>query len=102
MRKAARTPAAPEQLLDAVVALFDAAGLDADQRVELLGPIFVTEAVRPYWGEGRSPSAAHAILRARDEELADAVEALSPMLLGRAQARADADKAIRLVEAMLS
>jgi hypothetical protein len=88
------------QLMDAIVALLDAAGIEPDARAELLGGAFVTEAVRPYWKEDRSPAEAHALLCGHDPELADAVEALSPMLLGRAQARADAEQAIRVVEEM--
>ena len=78
--------------------LLDAAGLDRDERVEVLGGAFVTEAVRPYWHEGHDAVAAHRELRADDPELSEAVEAISPMLLGRAEAREDARRAIRELE----
>ena len=94
--------ASASQLMQAIVALLDAAGIEQEARAEVLGGAFVTEAVRPFWEDGRSPEDAHALLRARDAELADAVEALSPMLLGRAQARDDADSAIRSIQAMFS
>lgn len=102
-RKQITVPAGvtPTQLMDAIVALLDAAGVDPDARAELLGGAFVTEAVRPFWKAGRSPSEAHELLRSHDPELADAVEALSPMLLGRAHARSEAGDAIRAIEAML-
>lgn len=94
--------ASASQLMEAIVALLDAAGIEQDARAEVLGGAFVTEAVRRFWEDGRSPEDAHALLRERDAELADAVEALSPMLLGRAQAREDAEGAIRSIQAMLS
>ncbi|HKS91223.1 MAG TPA: hypothetical protein VJQ83_04785 [Tepidiformaceae bacterium] len=94
--------ASAAQLMQAIVALLDAAGIEQDARAEVLGGAFVTEAVRRFWEDGRSPEDAHALLRERDGELADAVEALSPMLLGRAQAREDAGDAIRSIEAMFS
>ncbi len=92
--------ASAAQLMEAIVALLDAAGVEQDARADVLGGAFVTEAVRPFWEDGRSPDEAHALLRERDAELADAVEAISPMLLGRAHARADAGDAIRSIEAM--
>lgn len=92
--------ASASQLLEAINALLDAANIDPDMRTELLGGAFVAEAVRPHWAEGRTAAEAHDALRHHDPELADAVEALSPMLLGRAQAHADAGAAIDAIEAM--
>ena len=92
--------ASAAQLMEAIVALLDAAGIEQETRAEVLGGAFVTEAVRPFWEGGHSPDEAHASLRELDAELADAVEAISPMLLGRARAREDADRAIRSIEAM--
>jgi hypothetical protein len=76
-------------------------GLDYDQRVELLGGMFVTEAVRPYWVAGHSADDAHSLLCARDAEIADVVEALAPVLLGRAEARGDAQRAVAEVTSLI-
>lgn len=78
--------------------LLDAAGLDREERVEVLGGAFVTEAVRPYWHAGHGADAAHRRLQFDDPELSEAVEAISPMLLDRALAREDARRAIRELE----
>ena len=107
MEEAMRTPTARTQLLLQLarscssnevrlllIELLDAAGLDRDARVEVLGGALVTEAVRPYWDQGLDPEEAHAELQVDDPELSEAVEAISPMLLGRARAREDAQRAI--------
>jgi hypothetical protein len=96
-----RDAATAERVIAAITALLDAAGVEPELRAEVLGGAFVTEAVRPYWGSGRSAEEAHALLRHADSEMADAVEAVSPMLLGRAQARRDASETIRAIESML-
>ena len=41
------------------------------------------------------------MLRTADPELAEAVEALAPMLLGRAEARDDAQNAVAEIEELL-
>lgn len=91
----------PGQLAGAIQALIDRAELGAEERVQLLGGALVLEALRPYWGDGRSPGDAHASLRRADPELADVIEAIAPMLLGRAQAHEDAQAAIDAVNALL-
>lgn len=90
-----------EQLAEAVQALLDQSALTPEERVQLLGGALVLEALRPHWGEGRSPAEAHAALRAHDPELADAIEAIAPMLLGRARAHEEARDAVEAVEALL-
>lgn len=100
LARATRTMSAAE-LQATIIELLDAAGLDQDARVEILGGALVSEAVRPYWESGLSASDAHDALARNDEELAEAVEALGPMLLGRANARDDAERAIGSVERML-
>ena len=91
----------PDQIAEAVQALLDQSTLSHDERVQLLGGALVLEALRPYWGDGRSPGDAHESLRLHDPELADAIEAIAPMLLGRAQAQNEAQEALAAVEAML-
>ncbi len=91
----------PGQLSDAIHSLLDGAGLPAEERVQALGGALVLEALRPYWGDGRTPADAHALLRRDDPELADAIEAIAPMLLGRAQAQQDAVAALDAVNDML-
>lgn len=91
----------PDQIGTAIEVMLDEADLPAARRVELLGGLIVVEALRPYWKRGRTPQEAHESLRRDDPELAEAIEALAPMLLGRAQAREDAAAAIDAFEAML-
>jgi hypothetical protein len=88
-------------LADALDALLAHSGLGADDRVQALGGALVREALRSYWGHGRTPSQAHEALRRADAELADVIEALAPLLLGRAQAREDGAQAIATVESLL-
>ena len=95
-------PASLETVRELVSGLLDAAGLDYDQRVEVLGGAFVAEAVRPYWEAGNSADDAHDLLRRNDDELADVVESLSPVLLGRAEARVEAHQALAEIEALLA
>lgn len=92
----------PDQIGTAIEVMLDEADLPATRRVELLGGLVVVEALRPYWKHGRTPQEAHEALRHDDPELAEAIEALAPMLLGRAQAREDAAAAIDAFEAMLN
>lgn len=81
--------------------LLDAAELDFDQRVEVLGAALVTEAVRPYWEVGNSAEAAHENLRRHDPEVADAIEAIAPMLYARAECADQAAIALDEVERLL-
>ena len=90
----------PEHASEAVHALLDQAQLSSDERVQLLGGALVLEALRPYWGDGRTPADAHALLRRDDPELADAIEAIAPMLLGRAQVQDEARAAVDAVNAL--
>ncbi|MFA7248796.1 MAG: hypothetical protein WC273_04120 [Dehalococcoidia bacterium] len=92
----------PEQLSGALQALLDRSGVPAEERIRVLGGALVLEALRPYWSDSRTPAEAHALLRRDDPELADAIEAIAPMLLGRAQAEADARAALAAVAALLS
>ena len=91
----------PERIAEALQALLDGSALSAEARVQVLGGALVLQALRPYWGDGRSPADAHAALRRDDPELADAIEAIAPMLLGRAQAHEEALEALSAVEALL-
>ncbi len=101
LRGVAATSWSPEAVRDLLERLLNVMGLDYDQRVELLGGMLVTEAVRPYWLEGHSAADAHALLRARDAETADMVEALAPVLLGRAEARDEGRSALDEVAQIL-
>jgi|GEM_PF-6258918 len=86
--------ASNEQLAALVCRILEAAGLSQEQRVEVLGGAFVAEAVSPHWDTGDNAEAAHGALRVADEELADAVEAVAQVVLGRAQSREEAAEAI--------
>lgn len=91
----------PERVADIIGRLLRESGLSSEDRVQLLGGALVVEALRPYWTDGRTPEQAHLALHAADAELADAVEALAPVLLGRAEVRAEAGAAIEAIEALL-
>ena len=91
-----------DQVRDLLGRLLDAAGLDYDQRVEVLGGALVSEAVRPFWEAGHTAAESHDLLCRRDPELAEVVEALSPALLGRAEAKDEAKAAIGMVEALFA
>lgn len=91
----------PERIADALQRLLGASGLSSEERVQVLGGALVVEALRPYWTDGRTAEQAHHALLAADPELADAIEGLAPMLLGRAEARAEAGAAIEAIEALL-
>lgn len=86
---------------EAMSTLIDETSLSHEDRVQLLGNALVMEALRPFWVDGRSPGEAHRMLRGADPELADAVEALAPMLLSRAEARDTAERAVAEVESLL-
>jgi hypothetical protein len=92
----------PATVADAMATLLDGTTLSNEERVQLLGNALVMEALRPHWVDGRSPSEAHRLLRSSDPELADAVEALAPMLLGRAEALDDARHAVAEAEDLLA
>ena len=91
-----------EAVRELVSELLDAAELDYDQRVEVLGGALVAEAVRPYWEAGNSADDAHDLLRRNDDELADVVESLSPVLLSRAEGRVEAHRALAEIQSLLS
>ena len=93
--------ASVDQLSALLCGILEAAGIPAPRRVEVLGGALVTEAVRPHWGSAPSAEAAHEALRTADPELAEAVEALSVLLLGRAETREMALAAIAAVQDLL-
>ncbi len=86
---------APLDELSALVrGILDAAGLTPEQRLDVLGGAFVAEAVSPQWHSGASADEAHQSLRLQDGELADAVEAIAQVLIGRAETRAQTSEAL--------
>ena len=89
------------ELAEAIAAILDETPLRMDDRVQLLGGALVMEALRPFWTDGRTPLEAHEQLRAHDPELADAIEAIAPMLLGRAEVREESEAAVSAVEELL-
>ncbi len=91
-----------DSLTTLVRGLLDAAGLTPEQRLDVLGGAFVAEAVSPQWKAGASADAAHQALRLRDGELADAVEAVAQVLLGRAESRAEAREALAELDRLFS
>lgn len=91
----------PDRIAEALRRLLDDSGMTSEERVQVLGGALVVEALRPYWTGDRTAEAAHFALRAADPELADAIEALAPMLLGRAEVREEAGAAIAAIEALL-
>jgi hypothetical protein len=94
--------ASSEQLTALVCGLLDAAGLTAEQRLEVLGGAFVAEAVRPHWDEPANADQAHGALRITDAELADAVEAVAQVLLGREESREEARMALVELERLFA
>lgn len=91
----------PEELALAVQSLLDQSRLRRDERLHALASAFVVEALAPYWTGGRTPNEAHHALCATDAELAQVVEALAPMLLGRLEVREEAEDVIAAIESML-
>lgn len=81
--------------------LLDAMGIEYDRRVEVLGGVLVSEAVRPYWETGLAAGEAHERLWRNDAELAEVVEAVSTVLLARAEAQDEARAMIGFVETQL-
>jgi hypothetical protein len=90
-----------DQLSKLVRDILDAAGLSAEQRIDVLGGAFAAEAIGPHWDAGDGPDDAHASLRVADEELCDAVEAVAQVLLGRAESRAEAVEALAELDRLL-
>ena len=90
-----------EQARALIAQLLDATDLDYDQRVEVLGGALVSEAVRPYWESGFTADEAHDRLWRNDSELAEVVESVSTVLLGRAEAQDEARAMIGLLETEL-
>ena len=72
--------------------------LRSEERVQLAGGLFVAAALGPYWCAGRTPAEAHELLRASDPDVADAVEAIAPMLLSRVMTQAEARDAVQAAE----
>ena len=91
----------PFEVAKSVSALLDSLPVDWADRIQMIGGALVVEALRPVWAESASADEAHAKLRLRDPELADAIETLAPLLLGRYQAREEGKAAIAAVEALL-
>lgn len=91
----------PDRIAEAVRRLLAESGLDPEERIQVLGGALVVEALRAYWTGARTAEQAHEALRLDDPELADAVEALAPLLLGRAAVREEAGAAIAAIEALL-
>lgn len=91
----------PEELAHAVHTLLDQSGLARDERLHALASAFVIEALAPYWTGGRTADQAHDALCETDTELADVIEALAPMLLGRIEVNEQARDAIATIESML-
>lgn len=87
-------------LRDLLCELLDAARLTPEQKIQVLGGAFVIEAVRPFTTAGDAGQA-HRRMRSNDPELADAVEALAPMIYGRARSASEAASAIAAVEELL-
>ena len=90
-----------EQARALVSRLLDAMAIDYDRRVEVLGGVLVSEAVRPYWETGLAAAEAHERLWRNDAELAEVVEAVSTVLLARAEAQDEARAMIGFVETQL-
>lgn len=88
--------------VQAVLALLVAGGIEQEEWTRVLGSAFVAAAVAPHWAPGRSAGEAHDLLKRSDDELADAVEALAPMLLGREMAAQEAARAINEAQRIVS
>jgi hypothetical protein len=93
--------ATSDQLTSLVCGLLDAAGLTPEQKLEALGGAFVAEAVRPHWAQATAAEEAHDALRLADDELADAVEAVAQVLLGRSETREVALDALAELDVIL-
>lgn len=91
----------PDRIAEALRRLLDDSGMTSEERVQVLGGALVVEALRPFWTAAQTAEGAHLALRGADPELADAIEALAPMLLGRAEVREEAGAAIEAIEALL-
>lgn len=76
--------ASQEQIRDILHQLLAISGISRADRIQLLGSALVTECVEPYWEGCQSAKDAHAALREDDPALAEAVEALAPVLYSRA------------------
>ncbi len=90
-----------EQLAEIIDALLARSSLGAEERMQLLGGLFVTEALREERVDGRGLAEAHGRLRGDDPELAEAIERLVPVLLGRAEALRDGAQAVVAAEEQL-
>ena len=91
----------PFELAKSVSELLDTLPVDWADRIQVIGGALVVEALRPVWDDAGSADDAHARLRRRDPDLADAIERLAPLLLGRYEARQEGLAAIQAVEDLL-
>ena len=91
----------PFEVAKSVSALLDALPVEWAERIQVIGGALVMEALRPVWAESASAEEAHAKLRLRDPELAEAIETLAPLLLGRYESREEGKAAIAAVEDLL-
>lgn len=73
--------------VERVLALLAAAGHDREAALEVLGSALTQTAIAPYWTTPDEAADAHAELANEEPELAEAVEALAPWLIGRAEQR---------------
>ncbi len=81
--------------------VLERSALSWEERVQLAGGLFVAEALNPHWCAGRTPAEAHELLRASDPDVADAVEALAPLLLSRVMTQAEARDAVSAAEQIM-
>ena len=90
-----------EQVSRALRVLLNRTPASMDDKIELLAGAMVVEAFQPHWQPDRSPAEAYEALRRSDPELADAIDAIAPMLLARLEAREVSASAIAAVEELL-
>jgi len=91
----------PAEIADALHAVLERAGVSAEERVQLLAGALVVEALRPYWLPDRTPEEAHDALCLHDPDLAQVIEVIAPMLLGRAELREETADVLASIEALL-
>lgn len=89
------------RIANALSSALERSPLRWEERVQLAAGLFVAEALSPYWCAGRTPAEAHEVLRASDPEVADAVEAIAPMLLSRVMTQAEARDAVHAAECLM-
>src|SRR5262245_6423450 len=87
-----------QTLTDRLSASLANSRLPADERVLVAAHLFVTEALFSFWERCETPLEAHELLRSHEPEIADAIEALAPMLLRRLAAAEEAAELVALIE----